>query len=231
MGDGLEICYRFTFADGKNREFGLSLEPDTLALRARRHEAPPAWAGLEQNQCPGCALEAKAVPHCPVAVNMADIVEEFKDCLSYDRVAVAVRTRERTYSKETTIQEGLSALIGIVMVTSGCPAMERLKPMVRFHLPFACLEETAYRMLSMYLVGQLYRYRRGETADWELSRLEEIYRDAEGVNQAFANRLQAAARKDANVNALVSLDCFAKMVPFAVEDLLAEMEGYFAAYS
>ena len=230
MQKELSIFYQFTFSDGKVCHFDIHLQPNTLAMTKGRHDSPPDWTRLEQNQCPGCSLKPVEHPHCPVAVNMAGIVETFQDCLSYDRVEVLVTTRERAYSKSTTLHEGLSALIGIIMVTSGCPAMERLKPMVRFHLPFAGLDETAYRMISMYLVGQLFRHRRGETADWQLSGLAEIYGAVEQVNLSFADRLHEAGRKDANVNALVNLDCFAKMVPFAVEDLLAEMEGYFAAH-
>ena len=29
---------------------------------------------------------------------------------------------------------------------------------------------------------------------------------------------------------LVNIDCFAEIVPLAVDDMLAEIEGYFAAY-
>jgi hypothetical protein len=106
--------------------------------------------------------------------------------------------------------------------------MERLKPMVRFHLPFAVMEETTYRMLSMYLIAQLYHQRKGEHADWDLHGLQAVYQDVSAVNMSFAKRLRAAASKDANVNAMVNLDCFAKVVPYMVEDLLKEMEGYFA---
>lgn len=230
MEETLDISYRFTFADNESREFIISLERLTLTLRNQRQASPPAWSDLQHHQCPSCPFTAGDHPHCPIAVNMAGIVEEFKNCLSYESVYVTVTTRERSYAKSTTVQEGLSSLIGIVMVTSGCPVMERLKPMVRFHLPFAHLEEAAYRMLAMYLVAQLYRHRRGEAADWLLNGLENVYREVGEVNQSFAKRLREAAREDANINALVKLDCFAKMVPFTVEELLGEMEGYFAAY-
>ena len=77
--------------------------------------------------------------------------------LSHEMVTVTVRTDERTFTKETMIQHGLSPLVGIIMTTGGCPIMEHLKPMVRFHLPFASLEETIFRMVSMYLMVQYYR--------------------------------------------------------------------------
>ncbi|NTW89036.1 MAG: hypothetical protein HGB26_07950, partial [Desulfobulbaceae bacterium] len=63
----------------------------------------------------------------------------------------------------------------------------------------------------------------------EFDYLSEIYQAVEEVNRSFALRLLAAAKKDANVNAMVNLDCQAKLVPFTIEDLLEEMEGYFVA--
>jgi len=38
--------------------------------------------------------------------------------------------------------------------------MDPLKPMVRYHLPFASLDETVYRMVSAVLVAQLIREQR-----------------------------------------------------------------------
>ena len=75
-----------------------------------------------------------------------DIIHSFKDSISYEEVEVFITTKARTYMKRTTLQKGLSSLLGIYMVTSGCPTMEKLKPMVRYHLPFATEEETKYRV-------------------------------------------------------------------------------------
>lgn len=228
MNETLEINYSYTFQDQKRVEFSIVLEKETLSLLNTPAVEPPFWADLEFNRCRVCSLDPAAVRHCPIAVNLAPVVDAFKDFYAYESVQVVATTRERSYSKAATIQEGLSALLGIIMVTSGCPVMERLKPMVRFHLPFAALEESTYRMLSMYLTAQLYRHRKGLPTDWNLNGLDAIYQDVGEVNESFAKRLLAAAKKDANVNAMVNLDCLAKMVPFSVEDLLVEMEGYFS---
>jgi hypothetical protein len=230
MSDNLSIVYTFTFSNNQNKQFDLTLDRSTLSLKKTRAGAPPHWTLLHQHQCKICPLKAGSINCCPVAINMADIVEEFKEYLSHEHVHVTVTTEARTYSKETTLQEGLSALKGIIMVTSGCPVMEPLKPMVRFHLPFATMEETVFRMFATYLVAQYYRRHKGMTSDDSLEGLEKIYADVAGVNKCFANRLQEAARKDANINALVNLDCFAEMVPLSAEDLLAEIEPDFAAY-
>ena len=55
-------------------------------------------------------------------------------------------------------------------------------------------------------------------------------REVSIVNRDFANRLRDAAKKDANINALVNLDCFAAMMPFAAEETLKNLKPYFGAY-
>lgn len=228
MSETLAITYTFTFQDQQQVTFPLTLQKDNLALLHSPEAEPPFWAELEFNRCSVCSLDPAVERVCPIAVNLAPVVAAFADFWAYETVAVVAQTGERSSAKTVSIQEGLSALLGIIMVSSGCPVMERLKPMVRFHLPFAALEETTYRMVSMYLIAQYYRHRRGESADWTLSGLEAVYDDVGAVNESFAGRLRAAACKDANVNAMVNLDCMAKVVPFMVEELLTEMEGYFA---
>lgn len=228
MEKTLEITYSYRFKGNVQIDFPIILQKDDLSLLREPVESPPFWAELEFSRCPVCPLNPDIVKYCPIAVNLAPVVEAFEDFWSYETVEVVARTKDRSYYKSVTIQEGLSALIGIIMVTSGCPVMERLKPMVRFHLPFAALEETSYRLLSMYLIAQLYHHRRGESADWKLDGLDTFYKDVSAVNMSFATRLRSAASKDANVNAMINLDCIAKMVPFTVEEILEEMEGYFA---
>ena len=226
----IKIDYSYRFQNGSTKTFDLLLDGETLGLMLQKKPAPPLWALLTHKQCENCPLDGKKHPHCPVALNFADIAEQFKDMLSHEKVSVTVTTEERTYSKDTTIQQGLSPLIGIIMTTSGCPVMEHLKPMVRFHLPFATLEETIFRMVSMHLMVQHYRSQDGKSAEWTLDGLVRVYAQVSIVNRDFAVRLRDAAKKDANINALVNLDCFAAMLPLAAEDTLQAIKPYFSAY-
>jgi hypothetical protein len=230
MADPIKIDYSYKFQSGSTTTFNLRLDPETLALMLDKRPDPPPWTLLNHKKCENCPLDEKKHVYCPVALNFADIAEPFKDMLSYEKVNVTVTTEERTYTKETTIQGGLSPLIGIIMTTSGCPIMEHLKPMVRFHLPFASLEETIFRMVSMYLMVQHYRHEDGKTVDWTLDGLVQVYAKVSIVNRDFALRLRDAAKKDANINALVNLDCFAAMLPLAAEDTLQAIKPYFSAY-
>ena len=189
----------------------------------------PDWAILTHNQCSLCPLDEDIHSYCPVAAHLAGVVEKFSKFVSHDKVAVACMVEERTYSKNTTVQMGLSPLLGVIMTTSGCPILEQLKPMVRFHLPFASLEETIFRMVSMHLVAQYLQQQSGKTPDWTLEGLTNIYAEVAQVNNDFSERLLSAAHNDVNVNALVNLDAFAKMVPLAAESMLRKITPYFSA--
>ncbi|MCK9418214.1 MAG: hypothetical protein M0R70_02410 [Nitrospirae bacterium] len=230
MSKAITIEYKYVFRSGMVKNFAMVLDQTTLDLQVEKRPAPPPWALLNHKKCENCPLADREHPYCPVARNFADIAEQFKDLVSHEHVTVVVTTEERQYSKATTVQQGLSPLIGIIMTTSGCPIMDHLKPMVRFHLPFASLEETIFRMASMYLMAQYFQKQDGKSPAWNLDGLANVYTQVGIVNRDFALRLRDAAKKDANVNALVNLDCFAQMVPLAADDLLREIKPYFAAY-
>lgn len=109
--------------------------------------------------------------------------------------------------------------------------MDKLRPMVRTHLPFATVEETMYRVLSMYLLAQYFVAKRKKEPDWELKKLVNIYSDIAIVNKHFRERLSAIKLNDATVNALVNLNCFADFTAFAIEENhLDEIELLFQAY-
>jgi len=229
MDNVIRFIYLYQFADGSSKNFDLLLAEPNLRLIATQPDDLPLWALLSYERCEHCPLDGKDHVYCPIAANLAGIVEEFKNFLSHEQVSVTVVCEERSYSKETTVQGGLSPLLGIIMTTSGCPIMEQLKPMVRFHLPFASLDETIFRGVTMFLLSQYFRQQDGKDATWSLEGLAPIYGEVGMVNRDFAKRMRAAAKKDANVNALVNLDVFASMMTFAAEDTLNRLKPYYAA--
>ena len=116
------------------------------------------------------------------------------------------------------------------MVTSGCEDLDKLRPMVRFHLPFASIEESVYRATSMYQLAQYMRTQHGLEPDYEMQELLGIYKKIHNINVHFVKRLQKATEKDANLNAVAILDTFSQMVPFGIEDTLKNFEGLFSPY-
>ncbi|MGE5518064.1 MAG: DUF6901 family protein [Bacteroidota bacterium] len=211
------LTYVFTFADG--RETVLELRFDE-SMRLLQHEQAP-WTQLAFHRCPHCRLPDDA-PHCPFATGLAPFLAPFDDVESFERVRVVVRSPQRTVAAERAVQHGLASLIGLIGATSGCPSLDFFRPMARFHLPFASEQETLVRAFSMHLLE-----------DWiagravSLDDLAEDYDAAARVNRAMADRIRAAFRRDAVVNALVSLDAYAQAVPFVIEEKLAELAFIF----
>jgi hypothetical protein len=226
--DTLRFLYIFQFPDGTDKRFEVNLNAATLELVPAAPASTPEWTKLAYHQCERCPL-ADAAPHCPIAVNLSSLVESFKNSPSFESTTVTVQAPERTYVKQTSLQQGLSSIIGIYMVTSGCPVMDQLRPNVRFHLPFATTEETTYRAVSMYLAAQYFRMRRGETPDWTLERLAEVYKGVWLVNRGMAQRLAHASSKDANVNAVIVLSTFGSNLDDYLDDSLEKIEPLFAA--
>lgn len=224
--------YEFVFKSGVRKEFNIELDSATLNLIQTDKRVCPEWTKLNFFKCPNCALDERQYEYCPIAVNMVDVVDYFSNFASFEPVEVIVTAPERKYIKQVTLQRGVSSLIGIYMVTSGCPFLEKLKPMVRFHLPFATIQETKYRAISMYLLAQYFLYQCGSQPDWDLKKLAEAYENIRVVNESFCKRLRTIEGRDANLNALVVLDVFADSVNFSIDSRMADdldylFKGYF----
>jgi len=169
----LRFAYKFKFASGEEKLVDLELDPATLRVKQQPPELKPEWTRLKFSQCENCPL-GDDVEYCPVAVNLSTVVQTFQAFDSFEPVHVSVETKERTYSKETSLQKSLSSIIGVYMVTSDCPIMDKLRPMSQFHLPFASSMETFYRSVSMYLTAQFFLMRQGKEPDWDLKKLVEL---------------------------------------------------------
>lgn len=227
--NAIRFVYAFQFDDGTQKTFEILLDPFTLEFLSDKDAPKPEWTELTYHQCEQCPL-GKEVKHCPVAVNLSKVVHSFRDSRSFEHAVVTVSTAERNYVKDTTVQKGLSSIVGLIMVTSGCPAMDTLRPMVRFHLPFATALETFYRAVSMYLTAQYFVLQKGLQPDWQLKDLVEKYKAMSKVNKGMSERLSSASHKDANVNAVVILHSFGESVPYLIENGLAEIEHLFNGY-
>jgi hypothetical protein len=227
----ININYRFTLKDGTLKGVDITLDGTSLEMIPKHRESYPHWTKLTHSQCSNCPLKAAEHPRCPIAANLVDLIDLFKEHVSYERAVVEVTTPGRKYVKETTLAEGISSLIGIYMVTSGCPILDKLKPMVRTHLPFSTWEETFYRMVSSYLLAQYFLYKDGKTPDWTMKNINSVSGDISLVNQAFCERLQATSLRDAALNAIVQLDCFANLTSaFVRENKIDEFKPIFSAY-
>ncbi len=224
----VRIRYRFVLPDGSRESFDLFFDANTFQI-LNPHPAPlPFWTELAFNQCENCPLKAADHPHCPVAVQLVAVVERLERLVSYDQVRVDVHTVERVVSQETTAQQALSSLLGLIMASSGCPRTEFLRPMARFHLPLASEHETIFRAAASYALAQMLQMASGGQPDAAFQGLKAAYEELHKVNRGIAKRISAAARNDPARNAVVLLDAYTTLLPNAIDQSLAEMRPLFA---
>ena len=225
----LRFRYRFQFQDKTEKQFDVFLDAKTLQVQQVPLEKNPEWTKLQFHKCENCPLKDD-VEFCPVAVSIAHLVNEFKFSTSFDKTWVVVESPERTYAQDTSVQNSLSAILGIYMVTSNCPILDYLRPMVRFHLPFATATDTVFRAVSMYLVAQYFRKQKNLEPDWNMDGLVQIYKEVGKVNKGMWKRLSQASSFDANVNALIVLSSFGDALRFSLKKDLQELLPLFNKY-
>ena len=231
MSEPLRIRYRFDLPDGSQKTLEFGFDPTTFKLQNPPPADPPFWTELKFNRCANCPLNEQDHPHCPAALQMAAALEPLKALVSFDTVGVTVLQFERKVYAETTVQQAMSSVFGLIMATSGCPWTDRLRPMARFHVPFAGETETLYRSVSMYLLSQEFvpREKRGADAGG-FAALEDLYRNLHVVNRDMSRRLGAAATTDPARNAIALLDSFTLLLPAALERSLDELQPLFTGW-
>jgi len=202
------IEYIFQFEDGRELRYPVSIDTGSMTLLEVPGETFPAWVRLEYHQCKNCPLDSESHPDCPVAKNLYHLVESTKNDISCNRSKVTVITSERRYEKETDLQTGLFSLMGLLMAVSACPHFAVFKPLARFHLPFSTVKETLYRTCGNYL---LEGYLKNELTELNLDGLNRNYCELGQVNAGIIDRINSVSEGDADRNALVALDIFAKM--------------------
>ncbi|MBN4080226.1 hypothetical protein JYT31_01040 [Beggiatoa alba] len=226
----LTITYKFKWSSENEYVYSLQLDPDSLEIISPKPDELPDWTRLEFHQCPNCKLNKEESPYCPLAVQLAEINENFNDLVSYEEIQVEVITAERHYSKNTQAQQAISSLMGLIIPCSGCPETRYFRPMARFHLPFSSEQETIYRAASMYLLAQYFTKKSGQVADLELKGLDKIYDAFHEINTCCAGRLRDSSSKDSTVNAVVLLDIFTKTLSYVIEDSLEDIQYLFNSF-
>ena len=218
-----EISYHFSFEDNDPWVYVLQFDEDHYFLPKEGREIKD-WTLLEKNKCPNCPLQG--TPQCPVARNLDAIVEDSKDTLSCKEALVTVTTPERTYSQKCGTQDGLRSLFGLIMASSGCPHLDWLRPLARFHLPFADTHETLFRVLSLELLKQ-YFMESQESKEGVSHAIERQYSEIEKVNHTFIERIRSYCKGDADKNAIVALDVYVQLFEFQKQSDFKDLAKYF----
>jgi hypothetical protein len=227
MTDELIIKYTFQFDNGLKKSFEIWLDRKSLNLKNDLEANYPDWAKLKNFKCPHCPLKDEGNDYCSIAKNISKHLEEFNSMPSFQNSKITVETESRTYFKNTSLQSGVSSMLGVIMVSSGCPIMEKLKPLLHFHLPFATLEDTQIKVLALYLLSQYISWKKGKQPDWELRNLIKIYEEIKILNLNVSKKIANLEAMDTNINSIVILNNFAEYVALTIDDkLFDEIEFY-----
>ncbi len=220
------IQYVFDFGEGARFELEVDESIDPSEERA---EAPlPEWVLLKNHRCDDCPLDPGSRRSCPAALAIRPVVELFHDRVSYEAVDVSVHHNEITIAATMPAQRALRSVVGLLLALSACPVLGKLRPMARFHVPFASRKHTTFRFLGMHLITQYLRAEDGLTSDWELHELRKLLQQVHQTNRGLASRIRGAGVGDATVNSLIILDVFADSADLDVQRRLAEIRPLFA---
>lgn len=217
----MAIEYTFTIDDIKLK-YHVDIDRDYDFAEPR--DDLPEWTKLAHYQCSNCPLTIKNCSHCPAAVDLHEVVSDFQQLPAIKKAEVTVVTPEREYFKETSLEEGLRSLMGVIMATSACPILQLLKPNARYHLPFASQEEFISRSTALYLMRQYFLYRSGERPDWDLQGLIRLNQELQILNQAFWQRVHDACESDSNLKALLSFFNLSSSVSYSLEAQLQKIK-------
>jgi hypothetical protein len=216
----MAIEYRVTLDDAHEFSYRIELDREYNAVEA---SAAPKWTRLEHQQCSNCPLSKNDFSHCPAAVDLQQVIGDFHGLPAFKKALVWVRTPEREYTKQLGLEEGLRSLLGVIMATSACPILGRLKPMAHNHLPFASNQEFALRAVSLYLTEQYFNSREGRPADWELKGLVMQFQQLQLVNQAFWQRIHDVCEGDSNLKAFLTFFSMSSSMTYSLQTQLQKI--------
>lgn len=225
------VRYNYQIADEQMYfDIGTS-EADVVTPEDMAKGDYPEWTRLDHEQCACCPLKTETHSHCPAAIRMHEVLETFKNFRSVEKVHLTVETERRTYVQDCDLQSGLNSMLGLLMATSGCPVVGKLRAMATFHMPFCSFGETLFRSVSAYLTKQYFAKQDGDEPDWELEGLKQFYGELEQLNKDFSERIRGIEQSDAISNAMVMFFAASIVVADALEEQLDQYKDYFTGIS
>ena len=129
---------------------------------------------------------------------------------------------EVLYGAHTDVQTVLRVIFGLKMSLSGCPILGKFRALGQMHLPFATLEETIMRTISL-LVLKKFKEKNTDSVVFRASELESFYREISDVNKGFYSRIKNIVKEDSSLNALVILNSFSEYGVIGIEDLIESL--------
>ncbi len=218
----MKIFYRFESVGMEDKEFevvvGRSMSP-------RKGQAD--WTRLDHNQCRNCTLRTDVFSHCPAAVDLEVVVEAFNEVLACQEVTTVISLpNDRTIRRTGDAQSAVGALLGLIMASSSCPILSRMKGLAMTHLPFQTIDELILRFIGTYFLGQFLEHRDGGEPDWTLDGLKLFLYEIDQLNADFLERVAAAAREDSTLEGIQHLMSQVRDVRELLESWSQHMDLY-----
>ena len=116
----IDYRYRFVLGAGVEKEISIRLDSRTMNVVSERRESYPRWTELTFHQCSNCRLEETLDRYCPIAVNVHDLIEDFKDCASFDEADLFIDCESRRYMRHTVSVNVFHSMPLIVNGTAMC---------------------------------------------------------------------------------------------------------------
>ncbi|MEQ3724626.1 hypothetical protein [Alcanivorax sp.] len=223
-----DFVYTLTTPAGEQQRIPIALVEEHGAIAIPDSFTPPDWAALSYHQCSHCPLDPSEHAYCPIARNLAYLLPDSASGDSFQPVTLDVKTPQRGYHQETTLQRALSSLFGLICALSDCPHTRFLRPMASFHLPLSSDTETLVRTASLYLLQRYLLNLKQPDATVSLEGLNARYDALNELNRCFTGRLRQHGESDAPVNALVLLHVTAREMHWNLEEELESLTALFA---
>lgn len=214
--------FRIRWGDGRRFEYGIELDYNTWTpVAPPKKSRQPAWTRLSHKQCAHCPL--RGPERCPAAVPLVPVVEAIRKERSGAPATTEIRSLDgrRRYRLRGGLSEVFGPLVKLLLTTSGCPILDRLRPAIRLGAPLATPDQLTRAILAGGLLGEFARTGGSTTEPAFKAALRVLIDDADAAVAGLLERVRSLNPKDAVVNALLGLHAALSTARMALDHGLA----------
>lgn len=214
----LEYLFTFKLEDGTSFVHKVEIDFDSKTL-INNEETPKdfkIFTALKNHQCENCPLKENEYSECPVARNIVEPFNEFKDLASFEQVELDVSFTERSYHKKVPIQKAMETLLELVMISSPCPHFDFLKPTLVDYVPFLSSREFTIRCLKFYLLDHYLNFAEDGNPSFDI--LMDQFEDLLKANEGMLRRVNDFEVADTGKNALIIFNALVVTFQYEYQD-------------
>jgi len=181
----------------------------------------PDWTMLTYHQCSNCPLDEKRILRCPAAAAVSELVANFSEVVSFQKVDLVITRPNGQYSVRGSAQMVVFALLVEFVSRAKCPYL--FDPSADKGFFFLCLDvdQLLYRFFASFLI-QHHLLSSGEpdpnAVNWQ--RFQSFMGEMRVALEGLLDRIQAYCQEDANINALTGAISISKLLEEHWDDSL-----------